>query len=67
MARKSEPMTADEFRAAARHAGIDLPDDELDELRYGYDHLLKWINALRGGWAFADESAHRFVPPEDAP
>lgn len=67
MTRKSEPMTVDEFRAAARHAGIDLPDSELDELRYGYDHLLKWINALRGGWSFADESAHRFVPPEDAP
>ncbi len=64
MARNSEQISADDFAVLARHAGIELPAAELDELRYGYNHLLKWINALRRDWRFEDESAHRFVAPE---
>lgn len=67
MARNSEQISAADFAVLARQAAIELPEPELDELRYGYNHLLKWINALRRDWRFEDETAHRFAAPEDTP
>ena len=67
MRRKIEPASPREFAAMAQRAGIDLPPGELEQLRYGYNHTLRWINALRRDWRFEDEPAHVFLPTEDRP
>lgn len=47
----------------ARRAGLTWDDAELEELRQGYNHLIKWLAMLDGGWGDGDEPAHVFSPP----
>lgn len=63
MAETLAPVTAEEFDGMVRRAALVLPAGEREDLRYGYNHLLKWIGELRRDWPWDAEPAHRFDPP----
>jgi hypothetical protein len=56
------PATADEIRALTRRAGLDLPEDLLQQLIAAWPAYEAMVRRIPRGRLYATEPAHSFRP-----
>ena len=56
------PATPDEIRALARRAGLDLPEDLMQQFIAAWPQYEAMVRRLPRGFAYADAPAHSFLP-----
>ena len=56
------PSTVDEIRAMAWHAGLDLPDDLLQQLITAWPAYEAMVRRIPRGLPYSAEPAHGFRP-----
>jgi hypothetical protein len=56
------PAAPDEIRALVKRAGLDLPDDLMQQFIAAWPQYEQMVRRLPRGFAYADEPAHSFRP-----
>jgi hypothetical protein len=56
------PATADEIRLLVRRAGLDLPEELLQQFITAWPEYEVMVRRIPRGWTYADEPAHTFKP-----
>jgi hypothetical protein len=56
------PSTADEIRALVKRAGLDLPEELLQQFIAAWPAYEAMVRRIPRGWAYAEEPAHTFRP-----
>ena len=56
------PATADEIRLLVRRAGLDLPDELLEQFVAAWPEYEAMVRRIPRGWGYAEEPAHSFRP-----
>jgi hypothetical protein len=56
------PATPDEIRMMVKRAGLDLPEELLQQFVAAWPEYEAMVRRIPRGWAYADEPAHTFRP-----
>ena len=56
------PATPDEIRMMVKRAGLDLPEELLQQFLAAWPEYEAMVRRIPRGWAYADEPAHTFRP-----
>jgi len=56
------PATPDEIRALVKRAGLDLPDELMEQFIAAWPQYEQMVRRLPRGFTYADEPAHSFRP-----
>jgi hypothetical protein len=56
------PATEDDIRMLVRRAGLDLPEELLQQFFAAWPEYEEMVRRIRRGWKYADEPAHTFKP-----
>ena len=56
------PSTASEIRMMVKRAGLDLPEELLQQFVAAWPEYEAMVRRIPRGWAYADEPAHTFRP-----
>jgi hypothetical protein len=56
------PATADGIRLLVRRAGLDLPEDLMQQFIAAWPEYEAMVRRIPRGWAYIDEPAHIFRP-----
>jgi hypothetical protein len=56
------PATPDEIRAMVRRAGLNLPEELLEQFVAAWPEYEAMVRRIPRGWAYTDEPAHIFRP-----
>jgi hypothetical protein len=56
------PSTPDEIRAMVKRAGLDLPEDLLQQFLAAWPAFEAMVRRIPRGLSYADEPAHCFCP-----
>ena len=56
------PSTPDDIRAMVARAGLDLPEELMQQFIAAWPEYEAMVRRLPRGWSYADEPAHTFRP-----
>jgi hypothetical protein len=56
------PATAEDVRALVKRAGLDLPEELLQQFIAAWPAYEAMVRRIPRGWDYADEPAHSFRP-----
>ena len=56
------PSTPEEIRALVKRAGLDLPEELLQQFTAAWPQYEQMVRRLPRGWDYADEPGHTFRP-----
>ena len=56
------PATPDDIRALAKRAGLDLPEELMQQFIAAWPAYEAMVRRIPRGWSYADEPAHSFQP-----
>jgi hypothetical protein len=56
------PSTPDEIRALVKRAGLDLPEELLQQFIAAWPAYEAMVRRIPRGWSYADEPAHTWKP-----
>jgi hypothetical protein len=56
------PATPDDIRLLVRRAGLDLPEELMQQFIAAWPEYEKMVRRIPRGWSYADEPAHTFHP-----
>ena len=56
------PATPDEIRLLVRRAGLDLPEELMQQFIAAWPEYEAMVRRIPRGWGYADEPAHSFRP-----
>jgi hypothetical protein len=56
------PATADDIRALAKRAGLDLPEELMRQFIAAWPSYEAMVRRIPRSWSYADEPAHIFRP-----
>ena len=56
------PATPDDIRLLVKRAGLDLPEDLLQQFITAWPEYEAMVRRIPRGWSYADEPAHTFRP-----
>jgi hypothetical protein len=60
--RNLPPATPDDIRLLVARAGIDLPEDLMQQFIAAWPEYEAMVRRIPRGWSYADEPAHTFRP-----
>ncbi|HWB52407.1 MAG TPA: hypothetical protein VG651_25105 [Stellaceae bacterium] len=56
------PSTPDEIRALVKRAGLDLPEELMQQFIAAWPAYEAMVRRIPRGWSYADEPAHSWQP-----
>ncbi len=56
------PSTPDEIRALVKRAGLDLPEELMQQFITAWPEYEAMVRRIPHDWSYADEPAHTFRP-----
>jgi len=56
------PATPDDIRLLVKRAGLDLPEELLQQFIAAWPEYEAMVRRVPRGWSYADEPAHTFRP-----
>ena len=56
------PATPDDIRALVKRAGLDLPEELMQQFIAAWPQYEAMVRRIPRGWSYGDEPAHSFRP-----